>query len=69
VRRALDGVVIERLAAGEHAFLAALARNRRLDEAEKRGAAAEAAFDLADVLKRHVAQQTIVAFRAPSARI
>jgi hypothetical protein len=66
VRRAPDGVVIERLAAGEHAFLAALARSRRLDEAEKRGAAAEAAFDLADVLKRHVAQQTIVAFRAPS---
>jgi len=66
VRRAPDGVVIERLAAGEHAFLVALARNRRLDEAEKRGADAEAAFDVAEVLKRHVAAQTIVAFRAPS---
>jgi len=67
VRRAHDGVVIERLAAGEHAFLAALARNRRLDEAEKRGVAAEAAFDLVDALKRHVAAQTIVAFRVPAA--
>ena len=45
-----------------------ITRNFR-DEAEKRGAAAEAAFDLADVLKRHVAQQTIVAFRALSAPI
>jgi hypothetical protein len=66
VRRAPDGVVIERLAPGEHDFLVALARNRRLDEAEKRGAGAEAAFVLADVLKRHVAAQTIVSFRAPS---
>ncbi len=46
--------------------LAALARNKRLDDAEGRGAAADAAFDLADVLKRHVAAQTIVAFRVPS---
>src|SRR5208283_1521990 len=66
VRRAPDGVVIERLAPGEHAFLVALARSRRLDDAEQRGAAAESAFDLAVVLKRHVAAQTIVAFRAPS---
>jgi len=66
VRRAADGVVIERLAAGEHAFLMALARARRLDDAERRGVAADAAFDLAEVLKRHVAAQTIVAFRAPS---
>lgn len=66
VRRAPDGVVIERLAPGEHAFLTALARRRRLDDAEQRGAAAEAAFDLGEVLKRHVAAQTIVAFRAPS---
>ena len=66
VRRAPEGVVIERLAPGEHAFLTALARHRRLDEAEQRGTAAEAAFDLGDVLKRHVAAQTIVAFRAPS---
>lgn len=66
VRRALDGVVIERLASGEHAFLAALARGRRLEDAAQRGTAAEAAFDLAEVLKRQVAAQIIVAFRAPS---
>jgi len=66
VRRAPDGVVIERLAVGEHAFLVALARNRRLEDAERLGAAAESGFDLAAVLKRHVAAQTIVAFRAPS---
>lgn len=66
VRRAPDGVSIERLAAGEHAFLFALARHRRFDEAAERGAAAEAAFDVAAVLKCHVAAQTIVAFRASS---
>lgn len=66
VRRAPEGVVIERLAAGEHAFLAAVARGRRLDDAEQRGVAVEAGFDLAEVLKRQVAAQTIVAFRAPS---
>lgn len=64
VRRAPDGVTLERLAAGEHAFLAALAQNSRLEDAEKRAARAEASFDLAHVLKRHVAAQTIVAFRA-----
>jgi hypothetical protein len=66
VRRAPDGVTIERLAPGEHAFLAALARSKRLHDAERRGADADAAFDLADILKRHVAAQTIVAFRLPS---
>jgi hypothetical protein len=65
VRRAPDGVTIERLAAGVHAFLAALDRNKRLHDAEKRGADADATFDLADVLKRHVVAQTIVAFRLP----
>lgn len=67
VRRAPDGVVIERLAAGEHAFLGALARKERLEEAEKRALSAESAFDVGEVLKRHVAGQTIVAFRAPAA--
>lgn len=66
VRRAPDGVVVERLAAGEHTFFTALARNVRLQDAEKRAAGAEKSFDLADVLKRHVAAQTIVAFRSPS---
>jgi hypothetical protein len=66
VRRAPDGVTIERLAPGEHAFLAALARNNRLHRAEKRGSDAEASFDLAAVLKRHVAACTIVSFRVPT---
>jgi hypothetical protein len=66
VRRAPDGIIIERLAPGAHAFLAALARNKPLAEAEQRGADAEPEFDLADVLKRHVVAQTIVTFRAPS---
>jgi hypothetical protein len=67
VRRAPDGVIIERLRPGEHAFLVALARHKRLDEAEQRGASAEATFDLAEVLQRQVAAQTIVSFRAPAA--
>lgn len=67
VRRAPDGVTIERLAPGESAFLEALASHRRLDDAAKRAAGAESSFDLADVLRHHVAAQTIVAFRTPSA--
>ena len=67
VWRTADGIAIERLAAGEHAFLAALARNARLTVAAERAAAAEASFDLPGVLKRRVAAQAIVAFRAPPA--
>jgi hypothetical protein len=67
VRRGPDGVTIERLAAGERAFLAALARNDRLEDAEKRAARTEASFDVAHVLRRYVEAQTIVGFRAPTA--
>ena len=66
VRRATDGVTLERLAVGEYAFLTALAESARLHDAEQRAAGADASFDLARVLKLHVAAQTIVAFRAPS---
>lgn len=66
VRRATDGVALERLGAGEHAFLAALARHACLRDAERRAADADESFHLAAVLKTHVAAQTIVAFRAPS---
>jgi hypothetical protein len=69
VRRATDGVTLERLGAGEHAFLAALARNACLRDAERRAADADESFDLAGVLKTHVAAQTIVAFRAPSTAV
>lgn len=68
VRRAVDGVTIERLAPGEHAFLAALARNAPLHDAEKRAVGADASFDLAAVLKLHVATQAIVEFRGPTTR-
>jgi hypothetical protein len=66
VRRASDGVVIERLAAGEHAFLAALAGNRSLNEATERACRSDPSFDLAGALKRHVTAASLVAFRAPS---
>jgi hypothetical protein len=69
VRRATDGVTLERLGVGEHAFLAALARNACLRDAERRAADADESFDLAGVLKTHVAAQTIVAFRAPSTAV
>jgi hypothetical protein len=67
VWRTADGIAIERLAAGERAFLAALARNERLTVAAESAAGAEASFDLTDVLRRYVAGQAIVAFRAPPA--
>jgi hypothetical protein len=66
VRRASDVVVIERLAAGEHAFLAALAGNRSLNEATERACRSDPSFDLAGALKRHVTAASLVAFRAPS---
>lgn len=69
VRRATDGVTLERLELGEHAFLAALARNACLRDAERGAADADGSFDVARVLKTHVAAQTIVAFRAPSTAV
>jgi hypothetical protein len=66
VWRASDGVVIERLAAGEHSFLAALAGNRSLSDATERASAAEPSFDLAGALRRLVTSGTIVTFLAPS---
>jgi hypothetical protein len=66
VRRASDGVVIERLAAGEHAFLAALAGNRSLNDATERASGIDPSFDVAGALKRHVTAGSVVAFRAPS---
>src|SRR4029077_20757608 len=52
VWRAADGIPIERLAPGEHAFLAALARNDRLSVAAEGAAGREVSFDPADVLQR-----------------
>ena len=67
VRRAADGVVIERLTEGEHAFLAALAANRNLSDATERACGANPSFDVAAMLERHVAAGTVIAFLAPSA--
>jgi hypothetical protein len=66
VRRAFDSVVIERLAAGEHAFLAALAGNRSVNDATERACGIEPSFDLAGALRRYVVAGTVVAFHAPS---
>jgi len=63
VARGADGVTIERLRPGAHAFLLALARNLKLGEALERALAAEPSFDLSAALKAHVAAQIIVAFR------
>lgn len=64
VARGTDGVTIERLTPGAHAFLLALARNLKLGEAFERALAAEASFDLSAALRANVAAQVIVAFHA-----
>jgi len=68
VTRGDQGIVIDRLGKSEHAFLSMLAANATLGAAASRASDAETAFDLADALRRHVANQTVVAFRAPPAR-
>ena len=67
LRRPSDvgGIAIERISQAEHLLLATLAAGRTLDEAANRCAAMSPEFDLAAALRRHVAGNTIVAFRAP----
>jgi hypothetical protein len=65
VARGIDGLGVHRLKPGDYAFLVALGRNLRLGDAVERATAADAAFDLSEALRTHVAMQTIVAFRAP----
>jgi hypothetical protein len=65
VLRTAQGVSIERLAPAEHALLAALSAGTTLATAAKRAAKASPAFDLTVSLRRHVAAQSIVAFRIP----
>jgi hypothetical protein len=67
LRRPSDvgGIAIERISQAEHHLLATLAAGRTLDEAANRCAAMAPEFDLAAALQRHVAGNTIVAFRAP----
>ena len=67
LRRPSDvgGIAIERISQAEHLLLATLAAGRTLDEAANRCAAMSPDFDLTAALRRHVAGNTIVAFRAP----
>jgi hypothetical protein len=67
LRRPSDvgGIAIARIAQAEHLLLATLDAGRTLDEAANRCAAMAPEFDLAAALQRHVAGNTIVAFRAP----
>ncbi|MEO8741276.1 MAG: DNA-binding domain-containing protein [Casimicrobiaceae bacterium] len=65
VTRSAQGVAIDRIGRGDHAFLTALAANATLAVAAERAGAADPEFDLVGVLRRHVANHTIVAFRAP----
>jgi hypothetical protein len=66
VTRGQRGVTIERLGRGDWELLAALAADTTLGVAAEQASAAEPGFDLAEALRRHVAGQTIVAFRAPA---
>ena len=64
--RSHQGVSIERIGTGEHAFLGALAAGATLGVATSRASDTEPAFDLGATLRRHVAQHTVVALRAPT---
>ena len=61
----VGGIAIERISQAEHLLLATLAAGCTLDEAANRCAGMAPEFDLAAALQRHVAGNTIVAFRAP----
>jgi hypothetical protein len=61
----VGGIAIERISRPEHLLLSSLAAGRSLDEAANSCVAMFPEFDLAAALQRHVAGQTIVAFRAP----
>jgi hypothetical protein len=66
VTRGGHGVAIDRIGKGEHALLSALAANATLGVAASRAADVDPEFNLADALRRHVANHTVAAFRAPS---
>ena len=61
VRRGDNGVSLERLGAGDHAWLAALAAGATLGAAIEAAQNADAAFDLGDALREHIAAGTIIA--------
>jgi len=59
VRRSANRASINRLASGEHAWLAALAAGSTLAHALEAGQRADASFDFGAVLREHVAAGTI----------
>jgi hypothetical protein len=63
VRREGQRPCVERLGAGEHAWLCTLARDATLDEATARALDVDAAFDLAAALRQRIVDGTIVAVR------
>ncbi|HUH93336.1 MAG TPA: DNA-binding domain-containing protein [Casimicrobiaceae bacterium] len=65
VLRAAGAVAVQRLSRGVHAFLLALGHNLALADAVDHALAADAAFNLGEELKSHVASGAIVSFSAP----
>jgi hypothetical protein len=61
IRRDADGVSLERLPAGDHAWLAALAAQATLGAAIEAAQNADATFDLGSALREHIAAGTIIA--------
>ena len=61
VRRDPDGVALETLSAGEHAWLAAFARGATFGAAIDAAFAVESSFDLGTALRAHIESGTIVA--------
>jgi hypothetical protein len=60
VRRDPEGVSLERVACGDHAFLAALASDVPLGEAIVAAQRADATFDLESALRAHIAAGTLM---------
>jgi hypothetical protein len=63
VRREQGAVVVQRLAAGDCAWLEALSRGADLATAQSAAVAAEPTFDLGTALRRHIAERTIARLR------
>src|SRR5206468_8305669 len=61
VRRGPDGVSIERIAPGTHAWLAALQRDATLGASIESAQDADATFDFGGALREHIAAGTIIA--------
>ena len=61
IRRGDDGISLERLAAGDHAWLAALAAGATIGAAIETAQNADATFDLGVALREQIAAGTIIA--------